>query len=329
MGTLQNNRLDQSYLSLAEEILSNGISKKDRTGTGTISIFGTVLKHKMDHGFPILTSKKMYIKGIIHELIWFLRGDTNIKYLVDNNVHIWDGDVYKAYLKNGGTLSKEDFIENIKNDVSFSKKHGELGPIYGKQWRDWNGVDQIKNLLSELKNNPDSRRLLVNSWNVGELEKMTLPPCHFAFQCWSYEMNTEERIYEWCKSNGKSPFYGDDITNEFLDEINFPKRKISLKWYQRSVDYCLGLPYNITSYGLLLELIAKEVNMISHELVFSGGDTHIYNNHIEHIKKQMNNQTFILPEIKLKNKSLFTLEYSDIEIINYTSAGKIEMELSN
>lgn len=189
------NTLDKKYLNLVRYILDNGIKKIDRTGTGTISIFDYTMRFDMSEGFPLLTSKKMFTKGVIHELIWFLKGDTNIKYLIDNDVHIWDGDAYKAYLaKSKDTnLSREEFIQKIKNDTIFCEKWGELGPIYGKQWRDWNGIDQIKNLINDLKSNPDSRRLLVNAWNVGDLQQMTLPPCHFGFQCYTQEMTLVER----------------------------------------------------------------------------------------------------------------------------------------
>ena len=204
--------IEHDYLRLLKDILNNGKEKEDRTGTGTISVFGRQIRHKMNQGFPLLTTKKMYWKGIVTELLWFLRGDTNIKFLVDNDCHIWDGDVYKAYQSGfkekhylKPTSTKEEFINRIKTDDEFAKKWGELGPIYGKQWRDWsrvtfndehrngfsNPIDQISNLIEQLKTNPDSRRLMVNAWNVGELYQMTLPPCHYGFQVYTRELTFE------------------------------------------------------------------------------------------------------------------------------------------
>jgi thymidylate synthase len=313
------NNLDKKYTDLLQDILDNGTRKMDRTGTGTISVFGRQIRHKMSDGFPLLTTKKMPFKTIVTELLWFLRGDTNIKFLVDNNCHIWDGDAYKNYEKsiiqshkeNGlegfEYLNKESFIERIGTDDEFAKKWGELGPIYGKQWRDWKGfhegqhdilkvvygtegrehylvgIDQIANLINDLKTNPDSRRLMVNAWNVGELDKMTLPPCHYGFQVYTRELSLEERT-ELAK--GKIvPLLGSK--DDSYDEVGIPRRAISLMWNQRSVDTFLGLPFNIASYGLLLEIIAKEVNMVPDELIGNLGDTHLYLNHIERAKEQI------------------------------------------
>jgi thymidylate synthase len=291
----------------------------------------------------------MYMKGIITELLWFLRGDTNIKYLVDNGCHIWDGDAYKNYEKwwksysPGGApipLSKEKFINKIKTDDEFAKKWGELGPIYGKQWRNWEGngspltkdyegnissylvksIDQISNLINDLKTNPDSRRLMVNAWNVGELDQMVLPPCHYGFQVYTRELtwyNDLDKIKEiyvnWSLSKCSGGYAG-DIKGDTIESANqifvdgwennkdpftgkpliglecftsIPKRAISLMWNQRSVDTFLGLPFNIASYGLLLEIIAKEVNMVPDELIGNLGDTHLYLNHIEQAKEQI------------------------------------------
>jgi thymidylate synthase len=290
------NRLDKQYTDLLQSILDYGVEKSDRTGTGTISVFGRQIRHKMSEGFPLLTTKKMPFKTIVTELLWFLRGDTNIKYLVDNNCHIWDGDAYKKYKSTADhTLSIMEFIDTIKNDSLRAKTWGELGPIYGRQWRNWGaifdgGVDQIQNLINDLKTNPDSRRLMVNAWNVGELDQMTLPPCHYGFQCYTRELSLEERrslvsqemfnqIY-----NGGGP---DTLSHSEINQWNVPTRAISLMWNQRSVDTFLGLPFNIASYGLLLEIIAKEVNMIPDELIGNLGDTHLYLNHIEQAKEQI------------------------------------------
>ena len=321
------NSLDKAYQALLQDILDNGVEKKDRTGTGTISVFGRQIRHKMSEGYPLLTTKKMAFKTMVTELLWFLKGDTNIKYLVDNGCHIWDGDAYKNYKSTNpdyltddemfktekGTykfFTQEEFINKIKTEVEFAKKWGELGPIYGKQWRDWKGfhegqhdilkvvygtegrehylvgIDQIANLINDLKTNPDSRRLMVNAWNVGELDSMVLPPCHYGFQVYTRELNLDERIDYFNKT--RDPLSrSSDYHHVHMDSLRVPKRAISLMWNQRSVDTFLGLPFNIASYGLLLEIIAKEVNMIPDELVGNLGDVHLYSNHIEQAKEQI------------------------------------------
>ena len=315
------NKLDLSYQSLLQDILDNGVTKQDRTGTGTISVFGRQIRHKMSEGFPLLTTKKMAWKTMVTELLWFLRGDTNIKFLVDNGCHIWDGDAYKNYEKsiiqshkeNGlegfEYLNKESFIERIGTDDEFAKKWGDLGPVYGKQWRKWktrdtkslggtfwgptteiteNSIDQIANSINLLKTDPDSRRNRVNAWNVGELDQMVLPPCHTDFQFFTRVLSLEERLK---LANVENP--NTDNKMVFLDYIsaldnrNIPTRAISLMWNQRSVDTFLGLPFNIASYGLLLEIIAKAVNMVPDELIGNLGDTHLYLNHIEQAKEQI------------------------------------------
>jgi thymidylate synthase len=267
------NKLDKQYQDLLQDILDNGVTKKDRTGTGIISLFGKQIRHKMSDGFPLLTTKKMHFKSIVTELLWFLRGDTNIKYLVDNNCHIWDGDAYKRYADShtsppsnpGGPLlgdnlssvrpmahSKESFIEAIKTDDEFAKKWGDLGPIYGKQWRDWSkpnhtwGYDQIANLINDLKTNPDSRRLIVSAWNVGEIDSMVLPPCHYGFQVYTRELSAKERtglgsngstrLYDSIKEGNYETIDVDTEMHKVCDEAGVPKRAISLIWNQRSVD---------------------------------------------------------------------------------------------
>jgi thymidylate synthase len=313
------NNLDKSYQSLLQDILDNGYSKSDRTGTGTKSIFGWQIRHNMSEGFPLLTTKKMAFKTMVTELLWFLRGDTNIKYLVDNNCHIWDGDAYKNYksttLENDMKksaweltvqsmsgekfiLSQEEFINKIKTDDEFANKWGDLGPVYGKQWRDWTanpnhtwGVDQIANLINDLKTNPDSRRLMVNTWNVGEIDQMVLPPCHYGFQVYTRELSLEEKWEQYTKSRLNIEINGTSLELKHMGTPFYPKslpqRAISLMWNQRSVDTFLGLPFNIASYGLLLEIIAKEVNMVPDELIGNLGDTHLYLNHIEQAKEQI------------------------------------------
>jgi thymidylate synthase len=287
--------IEHDYLRLLKDILDNGVKKEDRTGTGTISVFGRQIRHKMSEGFPLLTTKKMPFKTITTELLWFLRGDTNIKFLVDNNCHIWDGDAYKAYEQWYEHMSKttpftvpkkftqDELIKAISLDAYHAEHFGELGPIYGKQWRKWSyeageinkgGIDQITNLINDLKTNPDSRRLMVNAWNVGEIDQMTLPPCHYGFQVYTRKTTREEKI----TNPGKY-------------------RAISLMWNQRSVDTFLGLPFNIASYGLLLTILAKEVNMIPDELIGNLGDVHLYSNHIEQAKEQITREPMKLPEL--------------------------------
>jgi thymidylate synthase len=317
------NKLDKQYQDLLQDILDNGVEKKDRTETGTISVFGRQIRHKMSEGFPLLTTKKMAWKTMVVELLWFLRGDTNIKFLLDYNCHIWNGDAYKAYERayekdNSIGLSllvartddkrtyrkptKEQFITMIKTDDEFAKKWGELGPIYGKQWRGWRKIevewnygfskiignkkiDQIQNLINDLKTNPDSRRLMVNAWNVGELDQMVLPPCHYGFQVYTRELSLEERV-EMIRPFGMDALIP-EAREKWMEENSIPKRAISLMWNQRSVDTFLGLPFNIASYGLLLEIIAKEVNMVPDELIGNLGDVHLYSNHVDAAKEQI------------------------------------------
>jgi thymidylate synthase len=337
------NNLDSQYTKLLEDILENNNKKQTRNGE-TISVFGRQIRHKMSEGFPLLTTKRMPFKTIVTELLWFLRGDTNIKYLVDNNCHIWDGDAYKNYINNpaykaesvadlmssqAGQLvecsTQEEFINKIKTDDEFAAKWGELGPIYGKQWRSWegfrhgwhdvakvidgsiephidwlNGIDQIQNLINELKTNPDSRRLMVNAWNVGELDQMVLPPCHYGFQVYTRELSLKEQVEAYnnmLQKQNYNPKWQSKINDidklsdgelmTILQSLPGPTRAISLMWNQRSVDTFLGLPFNIASYGLLLEIIAKKVNMVPDQLIGNLGDVHLYSNHIEQAKEQI------------------------------------------
>ena len=365
--------IEKQYLKLLKDILDNGVEKQDRTGTGTISVFGRQIRHDMSKGFPLLTTKKMYWKGIVTELLWFLRGDTNIKYLVDNDCHIWDGDAYQAYLKefeNGNApgktalvqrvdgksmtkkLSKEEFIAIIKTDDEFAKKWGDLGPVYGKQWRRWpvypneygeyesNPIDQIQNLINELKTNPDSRRLMVNAWNVGELKDMVLPPCHYGFQVYTRELSDKERYDIWFNNNyetGMERYFDPnnlpDFDNDYYEQT--PTRAISLMWNQRSCDLFLGIPFNIASYGLLLEIIAKEVNMVPDELIGNLGDVHLYKNHVEQAKEQMTREPLKLPKLnELPNYLCMKDDWecykpSDITLENYQSHQTIKAPLSN
>jgi thymidylate synthase len=301
------NNIDKQYQTLLQTILDFGFEKKDRTGTGTKSIFGYTIRHKMSEGFPLLTTKKMSWNSIVTELLWFLQGNTNIKYLVENGCNIWNGDAYKRYERVWNwdldePLPMDKFIERIKSDDEFAKIWGELGPIYGKQWRQWGGLqditdddkpiylDQISNLIKDLKTNPDSRRLMVNAWNVGELNRMVLPPCHYGFQVYTRELTYKERYDYWFNNNyqqGMEKNYKiqPDFDNTYYEPT--PERAISLMWNQRSVDTFLGLPFNIASYALLLEILAKTVNMIPDELIGNLGDVHLYSNHIEQAKEQI------------------------------------------
>ena len=326
------NTLDKKYQDLLADILSNGIKKKDRTGTGTISVFGRQIKHKMSEGFPLLTTKKIAIKTLMTELKWFLKGDTNIKYLVDNGCGIWTGDAFKNYIKKTNEYkgdwpdTQEEFVERIKTDRIFAAKWGQLGPIYGRQWRDWHGTDQIKDLIENLKTNPDSRRLMVSAWNIMQMNEMVLPPCHYGFQVYTRELNLDERI-DWLNANSSSK--SSDWLSEHLDRMDVPKRAISLSWNQRSVDTFLGLPFNIASYAMLLTLIAKEVNMIPEEIIGNLGDTHLYTNHIEQAKEQLDREPMpYLPKVRVGDVDILNGEFI-YEILHYHSHPAIKAPLSN
>ena len=337
------NELDKEYQMLLEYILGNGVEKKDRTGTGTISVFGTQIRHDMSEGFPLLTTKRIPVKTMMTELKWFLKGDTNIKYLVDNGCNIWNGDAYKAFKSTFSPMpgiqsslpSQKEFINKIKTNDEFAEKWGELGPIYGKQWRLWKtntvSIDQIQDLISELKTNPDSRRLMVSAWNVGELDKMTLPPCHYGFQVYTRELSDNERYDYWFKNNYETGMeYNESNIPNFDDDYytTTPERSISLMWNQRSVDTFLGLPFNIASYGMLLTLLAEEVGMIPGELIGNLGDTHLYSNHVEQAREQIERTSFDLPKIKVSNVDILNGEW-DYEIKDYEYHPTIKAPLSN
>ena len=372
------NNLDARYQALLEDILQWGVEKKDRTGTGTISVFGRQIRHKMSEGFPLLTTKKLHWNSVVTELLWFLRGETNIKFLLDYDCHIWDGDAYKRYITHWGNpidpinyelygpnttmncfhedkrlYTKEEFVKQIKTDETFAKQWGDLGPIYGKQWRSWKGdtwvegntdgtdgfylqsetIDQIQNLINELKTNPDSRRLMVNAWNVGELDQMVLPPCHYGFQIYTKELSDERRYNIWFNNNyetGMERFFDPnnlpDFDNSYYKQT--PKRAISLMWNQRSVDTFLGLPFNIASYGLLLMMIADEVGMIPDELIGNLGDVHLYSNHIEQAKEQISRTPYELPKVHVRD-GIESFMPGDIILEKYESHPTIKAPLSN
>ncbi|MCX6747444.1 MAG: thymidylate synthase [Candidatus Nomurabacteria bacterium] len=312
---LTGKHVDTSYIELLEHLIKNGTIKTDRTGTGTKSVLGYQMRFNLADGFPLLTTKKVPIKAIIHELLWFLRGDTNLKYLADNNVHIWDEWPYKAYLiKSNLPVPKSDsiewkegikeFIEKIKVDADFAKEYGNLGPIYGYQWRSWptpNGghIDQLKNVIEQIKNTPDSRRMIVSAWNVADIDEMAksgLPPCHCFFQ-----------------------FY-------------VAEGKLSCQLYQRSCDTFLGVPFNIASYALLVMIIAQITGLTPGEFVWTGGDVHLYSNHLEQAELQISRQNDIrkMPRMVInpekKNLEDFTIE--DFELLDYNPHESIKAPIA-
>lgn len=287
---------EKQYLDLLRDILENGVYKDDRTGTGTYSLFGRQIRFDLQHGFPLLTTKKIFTKGIIHELLWFLQGDSNLQYLVKNGVHIWDDwplRFYKESLEKQGEapLSREEFLQKIVEDDEFAKKWGELGPVYGYQWRHWptkdgGEIDQITNLIAEIKKNPTSRRLIVNAWNVADIEEMAkagLPPCHSLFQ-----------------------FY---VLNG----------KLSCQLYQRSADTFLGVPFNIASYALLTHMVAQVCELEVGEFVHTFGDVHIYKNHIDQVKEQLSREMRPLPTLTLNPdvKDIFSFKIEDFTLEGY------------
>lgn len=345
--------IEKQYLKLLKDILKNGVEKQDRTGTGTISVFGRQIRHDMSKGFPLLTTKKMAWKSMVTELLWFLQGRTDLRYLIENDCHIWTGDAYKVYDKDFDRehppfsapyperLSKKEFEDKIMTDDEFNRQYGDLGPIYGKQWRRWpvypneyseyesNPIDQIQNLIDELKTNPDSRRLMVSAWNPSDLHDMVLPPCHYGFQVYTRELSLEERkkIYEKYYTDGVE-VQNDHWLESKLKTRNIPTRAISLSWNQRSVDVFLGLPFNIASYALLLKMIADEVNMIPEELIGNLGDTHLYKNHIEQAKEQMTREPMNLPQVTVQD-GIFCSSVNDVRLENYESHPPIKAPLSN
>ncbi len=307
----------RQYLDLLKDVLENGTKKSDRTGTGTISVFGRQTRFNLNEGFPAVTTKKLYLKAVIYELLWLLRGDTNIQFLAKNDVKIWNEWAFQIYLEKNGLVEKHpryseswekemaDFVERIKSDDAFAKEWGELGPIYGKQWRRWQGpngeeIDQIQNVVDLLKNDPTSRRIIVSGWNVGEIQELIRnhhhapPPCHTLFQ--------------------------------FIVEGD----KLSLQLYQRSADIFLGVPFNIASYSLLLLMMAQVTGFKPKEFVHTFGDLHIYLNHVEQVKEQLSREPKPLPTMKLNPsvKSIFDFTYADFELTNYAPHPPIKAPIS-
>src|SRR4030042_5837111 len=297
----------QQYLNLLSDILENGVTEKEeRTGTGTRKVFGRMLKFDLQKGYPLLTTKKMFIKGITYELLWFIKGDSNIRYLVKNGVNIWNEWPYQKYLKSkkldkkypkyseSWNKEKEKFIEKIKNDIGFAKRWGNCGPFYGVQWRNFNGVDQLSQVIREIKKNPGSRRLIVNAWNAPLVDTMALPPCHVLYQ------------------------------------FQVSKGKLNCMMYQRSVDTFLGLPFNIASYALLTMMVAQVTGNKPGELVMALADTHLYLNHIEQAKEQIKRKPYPLPKMKINPevKSIFKFNYKDFELTNYNFHPPIKADIS-
>ena len=287
----------KQYLDLCKTVLKKGTKKDDRTGTGTISYFGYQMRFDLSKGFPLLTTKKVFLRGIIHELLWFISGDTNIKYLVDNDVHIWDDWAYEKFKKSqlyeGETI--EEFAKLIKKapkTSTFVKVYGELGPVYGRQWRNFNeqGVDQLESLINQIKTNPNSRRLIISAWNPCEVDKMALPPCHSFMQ-----------------------FY----VNE---------GKLSCQLYQRSGDVFLGIPFNIASYSLFTMMIAQVCGLQPGEFVHTIGDAHIYLNHLDQINLQLTREPRELPTMKINPnvKSIYDFKIEDFELVGYNPHPRIK-----
>jgi len=361
-------KIDIIYHDLLKDILENGTRKADRTGTGTISVFGRQLRYDMGNGFPLLTTKRLHTKSIFHELLWFLQGDTNIKYLAENGVSIWNEWPYKKYCENyikenpafsgpyeDKQLSQEEFIEKIITDNEFAQKWGDLGPVYGKQWVSWESwqdatvdeddrygnrsaiekvtVNQIHKVIDSLRNKPDDRRMMVTAWNPAQLDNVALPPCHYGFQMWTRELTTQERL-EWAKNayshlvdekSWVNLFANEEAAIEWFESFDIgklaPKRKLSLMWNQRSVDTFLGLPFNIASYAFLLEMFAQQANMIAGELICNLGDTHIYTNHVDYVKQQLERDVnkHQAPKLLLnKAHDIDSYKFEDFTIEGYT-----------
>lgn len=391
------NNADNQYLNLLRDVLSKGVKKSDRTGVGTISMFGYQMRFNMREGFPLLTTKKLYTKAIVHELLWFLQGGDNIKYLVDNGVSIWNEWPWQAYCKERSKLLQEqamlneriknpdmvtddpaatfsnlaimqerlsyvnerlsvtphmelsDFAARVKADEQFAREWGQLGPVYGKQWVNWFGLDvhgcevtvnQIDNILKDLATNPDSRRIMVSAWNVPQVPDTLLPPCHWAFQLWTRELEFNERlnyikdssydkmVVAYCESPGDTDL--ENILRDVMEKENTPKRAVSLMFQMRSVDCFLGMPFDIASYGILLEMIAQVSGMVADELIVTSGDTHIYLNHLDQVNEQLTRTPFELPTIKLNPdvKSIYDFKYEDVQFLNYKAHPSIKADVA-
>jgi len=330
------NNVDFQHKETIKKILKEGAFKNNRTGVKTYSIFGHQMKFKMAEGFPLLTLRKIHLKSLIHEMLWFLSAydkkydkfkNTNIRYLLDNGVTFWSDWPLKNYNDNNSKqLDQKTFEDKIMSDDNFALQWGDLGHVYGHQWLNSNGVNQIDDVINQLKNDPDSRRMIVNSWNVAELPFMMLPPCHLLFQFYTSEMNEEERFEEFSKwkSNNKISM------RDTIDQHNFPTRRLSIQLYQRSCDFYLGHPYNIAEYGLLLNMISQIVNMVPYELTWVGGDVHLYENSTDAAKKLLNRYSYELPTLILNKNitSIYDFRYEDIQIENYRAHSNIKVDVA-
>jgi len=352
------NKVDTEYFRLLNIVLNEGKPKKNRTGIDTISVFGEQAKYNVDlNAFPILTTKKVWFKGIVHELLWFIKGDTNIKYLVDNDVHIWDEWAYKRYVElfkklkpsleyDATPLSQDKFIQGLK-DGSVDVKLGELGEgTYGSMWRKfphfdhieqgqgaaqrYNPVDQLQKVIDKLKTNPDDRRMIVSAWHPYWVDHCALPPCHCLFHFNTEELTNLERFNLLWSITGSLRKQSYKDYEHLLEEHNIPKRRLNCLLYQRSCDLPLGVPFNITSYSLLTAVVAHCVNMVPGKFVHTYGDLHIYNNQIEGIKEQLNREPKALPKLWLNPevKDLFNFKYEDIKLVDYNPHPKIEMPIA-
>lgn len=367
----------KQYLDMARHVLETGVEKKDRTGTGTLSVFGYQMRFDLGEGFPLVTTKKCHMRSIIHELLWFLKGDTNIQYLTDNGVTIWDewalkeDEIVEYPMSNsdrvgyavtnglwsdGGSrliaklnkLGEEEgnlYLDTLgvpRSEKYVNRKKGDLGPVYGKQWRNWDAtsrrgmiagqaesIDQIAVVMDQLRKDPDSRRIIVSAWNVAELSQMALAPCHAFFQFYTRELSFEERE-KWVIMNDEDEklenYLNERMVDKELNEMwmndrNVPTRTLSCQLYQRSADVFLGVPFNIASYALLIHMVAQQVNMVPEEFVWTGGDVHLYSNHLEQIKEQLTREPRPLPKLVIKHKpaSIFEYNFIDFELQDYDS----------
>jgi thymidylate synthase len=354
------NNVDRQYLDLMQDILTNGNKKETRAGT-VLSVFGRTMRFDLSEGIPLLTTKKVYTRGVIIELLWFLKGDTNIKYLVENKVNIWNDDAYRFYketvnkefiehehVNKMNIVSKEEFISNVlsektieyresENGITKNYKFGDLGPVYGEQWRNFNSdnIDQISDCIDKLKNNPDDRRILCIAFNPAMIKEMALPPCHVMFQFYTSKMSFEERYLYYCKENsnyediskGKSVEY---IEKE-LDDIKVPVRKLSCMWTQRSCDVCAGIPFNMASYAFLTYMMCEVCNMAPGELIASMGDTHIYMNHVKNAEEQIQrkgNETLAVLRFARNITDIDDFKFEDFIIDGYKPDSPIKYQLN-
>ena len=345
------NQVDEEYFDLLRLILEEGTWSPNRTGIDTLGVFGAQAKFDVSlDAFPILTTKKVWFKGIVHELLWFLRGDTNIKYLVDNDVHIWDEWAYKRFLTAypDGSVSMETFINNIKDDDLFAKDWGDLGMgTYGGMWRNFpcidpnkidydyvpeDNVDQIQKVLDKLKNSPTDRRMIVSAWHPYWVDHCALPPCHCLFHFNTQELTRLDRIeiQKRTRPDITRVLKDSDVTDQWLDDIDIPRRRLNLLLYQRSCDVFLGVPFNITSYCLLLAMVAHAVGMETGVFTHTYGDLHIYRNHMQQVDLQMGRVPKLLPKLWLNPdvKNLFDFKFEDIKLIGYEPHPAIKAEVA-